>query len=79
MSILTILETGRISNMQMELLKVFKEDMPNEQIDEIKNILSNYFMGKAMEEFDMLEEKNGWTKETYEQWGNQHWRKAVKS
>jgi hypothetical protein len=75
MNIHTILETGKISNIQMELLKVFKEDMPNEQVDEIKKLLSNYFMGKALEEFDMLEEKNGWTKETYEQWGKEHWRK----
>jgi hypothetical protein len=78
MSIQNILEIGKISNVQMELLKVFREDMPNEQINDIKNLLSNYFMGKALEEFDMLEEKNGWTKETYEQWGNEHFRKSVK-
>jgi hypothetical protein len=66
--------SGRLTNMQMELLKIFSEDMPDEQVVEIKLLLSNYFANKAMDEFDKSEKANGWTKETYAKWTDEHWR-----
>jgi hypothetical protein len=70
----TLIPITKLTNVQIELLKIFSEDMPDEQVVEIKLLLSNYFANKAMDEFDKLEKKNGWTKETYEKWGNEHWK-----
>jgi hypothetical protein len=74
MNIQVIAPSGKLTNMQMELLKIFSEDMPDEQVVEIKLLLSNYFANKAMDEFDKLENSNGWTKETYAKWTDEHWR-----
>jgi hypothetical protein len=74
MNIQVIAPSGKLTNMQMELLKIFSEDMPDEQVVEIKLLLSNYFANKAMDEFDKLEKSNGWTKETYAKWTDEHWR-----
>jgi hypothetical protein len=40
-------------------------------------LLSNYFANKAMDEFDKLEKSNGWTKETYSKWADEHWRTSL--
>jgi hypothetical protein len=77
MDIQAIASSGKLTNMQMELLKIFSEDMPDEQVTEIKLLLSNYFSNKAMDEFDKLEKSNGWTKETYAKWADEHWRTSA--
>ena len=77
MDIQAIVSSGKLTNIQMELLKVFSEDMPDEQVIEIKLLLSNYFANKAMDEFDQLEKNNGWTKETYTKWADEHWRTST--
>ena len=74
MDIQAIASSGKLTNMQMELLKIFSDDMPDEQVIEIKLLLSNYFSKKAMDEFDKLEKNNGWTKDTYAKWADEHWR-----
>lgn len=77
MDIHAIAPSGKLTNMQMELLKIFSEDMPDEQVIEIKLLLSNYFANKAMDEFDALEKSKGWTKETYAKWADEHWRTST--
>ena len=77
MDIQAIVSSGKLTNIQMELLKVFSEDMPDEHVIEIKLLLSNYFANKAMDEFDQLEKNNGWTKETYTKWADEHWRTST--
>ncbi len=74
MDIQAIVSSGKLTNVPMELLKIFPEDMSDEQVLEMKLLLSNYFANKAMDEFDRLEKINGWTKETYAKWSNEHWR-----
>ena len=78
MDIHAIAPSGQLTNVQLELLKVFSRDMPDEQVQEIRLLLSNYFAEKAMDEFDRLEKLNGWTKETYTQWADEHWRSSSK-
>lgn len=77
MNINSIISSGKLSNMQMELLKIFSHDLPEEQLVEIKALLSNYFATKAMDEFDRLEKEKNWTNETYVQWGKEHWRTNI--
>ncbi len=50
--------SGKLTNLQLELLKVFSVKLNDEQLKEIKSILSNYFAEKASDEMDGLWEKN---------------------
>jgi hypothetical protein len=61
-----------LSNMQKELLKLYSTDIPDEQLEEIKLLLSNYFADKATEEMDRLWDKNNWNEQTMNQWANEH-------
>jgi hypothetical protein len=72
-----IMPSGKLSNLQMELLKIFNRDLPDEQVLEIRSLLAEYFLNKADEELERLEKEKGWTAETYEQWANEHWRRKT--
>jgi len=48
----------KMSNLQLELLKVFSFDLDDKQIVEIRDLLANYFAEKATEEMDRLWEEN---------------------
>lgn len=64
----------KLTNLQLELLKVFSFELSEEQVLEIRSLLANYFAEKATEEADRLWEAKGWTDETMEQWANEHFR-----
>lgn len=67
-------ETKTLSNLQLELLKVFSFDLEEQQLLEIKELLSNYFADKATQEMDALFVQNGWGEEKVEEWSKQHLR-----
>ena len=69
-----VLESKKLSNLQIELLKVFSYNLSDFQLLEIKTLLANYFAQKATNRMDELWEKNGWTAETMKAWGNEHMR-----
>jgi len=64
----------KLSNMQLELLKVFSIDLSEEQLMEIKTLLTNYFANKVTTEIDALFEENQWGKEKIEEWNKEHMR-----
>ncbi len=61
-----------LSNMQKELLKLYSTNIPDEELYEIKLLLSNYFADRATKEVDKLWEENNWNKETKNKWANEH-------
>jgi hypothetical protein len=63
-----------LSNLQLELLKLFAYPLPAEQLLEIKAILSRYFAEKATTEMDRLWDENGWTNDTMQTWSEEHLR-----
>ena len=65
-------QSSKLSNLQLELLKIFSRNTSDRQLLEIKGILSRYFADKASDEFERLAEERGWTIETYRQWANEH-------
>jgi hypothetical protein len=67
--------TNKLSNIQIELLKLFQYDLPEKQLLEIKNMLAKYFAKCATEEMDKLWDENAWNDETMETWANEHLRK----
>lgn len=64
----------KMSNLQLELLKVFSFDLDDKQIVEIRDLLAKYFAEKATEEMDRLWEENEWSAETIQQWSKEHMR-----
>ncbi|MEL6863414.1 MAG: hypothetical protein AAFP19_03300 [Bacteroidota bacterium] len=57
-----------LTNLQIELLKIYSFDISEEQLMEIKDILSRYFADKATGEMDQLWEEKGWSNETMDNW-----------
>lgn len=64
-----------LSNMQMELLKMFNHDLPEEQLLEIKELLAKYFANKVDKEMDELWDKKGWSDAQIDAWSKEHMRK----
>lgn len=63
-----------LSNLQLELLKIFSFDISDEQLLEIKSILVNYFADKITNDIDQLFEGEGWGLEKIEEWQKEHMR-----
>jgi hypothetical protein len=61
-----------LSNLQLELLKLFAYPLPAEQLLEIKVMLSRYFAEKATTEMDRLWDENGWSNDTMQRWSEEH-------
>jgi hypothetical protein len=66
---------GKLSNLQIELLKLFRFDLSDKQLMDIKRILAQYFAKSATHEMDKLWDENSWTDETMKAWANEHLRK----
>ncbi len=59
-----------LTNLQFELLKFFQYEVKDEELLEIKRLLSDYFAKKAMDDMDNLWKENGWSNETMDTWLN---------
>ena len=55
------LRPTKITPMQMELLDLFaNKELSRQEVDEIKDMLSDYFLEKAQEELEQLAEEKEW-------------------
>ena len=66
---------GKLTNVQIELLKLFQYNLPEEQLVEIKNILAKYFAKTASAEMDKLWEENNWNNAMMKDLVNENLRK----
>jgi len=57
-----------LTNLQLELLKIYSFNLKDQQLLEIKDILAKYFADKATEEMDKLWEENNWSENTMNEW-----------
>ncbi len=60
--------TKPLTNFQLELLKLYQFDLTEEQLREIRDLLSKYFAESAAKEMDRLWEDKGWSNETMDTW-----------
>lgn len=67
--------TNKLSNIQIELLKLFPYNLSDKQLMEIKNLLAKYFAKSATEEMDKLWNENNWNDTTMKNWADEHLRK----
>jgi hypothetical protein len=68
----------KLTNLQLELLKLFRYQLNENQLQEVKVLLSRYFADRASDEMDKLWDKNNWSDETMEQWLSEQVRSTTK-
>jgi hypothetical protein len=69
-----MIEAQKLTNLQVELIKMFNRQVPEEQLLEIKNLLAKYFADVATREMDKLWVENNWSNDTMEEWLEEHHR-----
>jgi len=73
-----IAANDKLTNMQLELLKIFKYDLNESQLVEVRALLSNYFANKIDSEMDKVCNEKEWTISTIESLANKHTRTSYK-
>ncbi len=66
---------SKLTNLQIELLKLFQYELPENQLQEIKNILAKYFAKTATNEMDKLWDEHNWSNDLMKEWAGEHLRK----
>ncbi len=72
-------EQEQMTNLQIELMKVFRYDLDEKQLLEIRAMLANYFTDKLTEEMDRVWKEKGWTNEKMKQLSQELMRTPYKS
>jgi len=72
------LPNTRLNEQQLQMLRLFKDPMPEEDFQQMKRLAVQLLAKKVDEEMERLEKEKGWTQETYEQWGKEHLRTPYK-
>lgn len=57
-----------LTNLQMELLKLFALQLPEEELKEIRMLLARFLMEKARTRATQISEERGYTAETFKKW-----------
>jgi hypothetical protein len=61
-----------INNLQVEILKLYSTNLNEEELQELKKLLAEYYAKKAVNEADNIWEKKKLSNEDMEQWLNGH-------
>jgi hypothetical protein len=64
----------QLSNLQIELLKVFSRNVSDEDVLEIRRLLTRYFAEKAIQGANKVWDAKGWTDEDAERMLHEHMR-----
>lgn len=63
------------NSLQLELLEMYARNISMQDLQRIKQMLSDFFAQKAIEEADRLWDERGYTQQTMEEWLNAGTRK----
>ena len=61
-------QAGSLSNLQLELLKLYSTGIADQQLLDIKRMLAAYFAEIIDREMSLLWEEKGWNDATLESW-----------
>ena len=70
--------TRPLSNVQIELLKVFSYNLDNSELLELKDTLANFFAQRAIKAADKVWDEKGWTDDDVDRMLNTKMRKSKK-
>ncbi|NIJ51380.1 hypothetical protein [Dyadobacter arcticus] len=65
-----------LSNLQLELLKVYSRPVSEDDLLAIRHFLANYFAEKSMNLADAVWDKKAWTEKDSDRMMNEHFRKS---
>lgn len=57
-----------LTNLQLELLKLYSFNLSEDQLREVQRLLAKYFADRASDEMDRLWDEKGWSDETMDEW-----------
>lgn len=57
-----------LSNLQLELLKLYSQNLSDEDLVAVQRMLARFFADRASDEMDRLWEDKGWSNETMDEW-----------
>lgn len=60
-----------LSNVQMELLKIFSTGISDSEMDELKAVIANFYAKKATRRADEIWDEKGLTNDDMDKWLNQ--------
>lgn len=69
---MTISQTKPLSNIQAELLKLYANNLSDEDLFEVRLMLGKYFAKKATEAMDNVWDKNNLSEQDMINWANDH-------
>ena len=65
------MQSNLLSNLQIELLKLYSTDLPEPELIELKILLANYFAQKAIQGADRIWEEKQLSSHDMETWLNE--------
>lgn len=71
--------TKPLTNLQIELLRSFNYEVDDNQLVEIREILTNYFAKKVSDNIDQLFDDKGWDDSKLDEWSDEHMRTPYNS
>ncbi len=60
-----------LTNLQLELLKLYNTNLSDEELMQLKEILANFFAKKTITEADKIWEKNNFDNQLMDKWLNE--------
>ncbi len=63
---------ANMSNLQMELLRLYGNNLSEETLKEVKEVLARYFAERASDEMDKVWKEKGLTAKDMTAWANAH-------
>jgi hypothetical protein len=72
-----VTQQAKLSNIQKELLKLYSNNISDQELFEIKLLLSQYFAQKATDEMDKFLNENRMDKDTLIKWSYEHNRSEI--
>ena len=60
-----------LNKAQLELLKLFSRVNDEEELNELRTIISQYYANKATEEANRIWQERGYTQKTMDEWLNE--------
>ncbi len=72
------MERTTLTNLQLELLKIFSRELPTSDLLELKDIISQFFARKLIESANQVWREQGWNEAKVEEILNTHLRTTYK-
>lgn len=63
-----------LNDTQLEILKLFRNNQPEEELQEIKSLLTAYLANKVTVEADKAFSNKGYSAAIFEEWRQEHFR-----